>query len=161
MILREIYKRILERLAAVNLTASAASDLAGKPDAIRNMKRAIRDGARGGVSTSTIRALAPVLECSPEYLLHGLSEPPRDDGDQSALNEQQALTVRLVFQAFLGLVMEDRILQEQLKDPGHRAALARVAAQFASSRRVLEAAMGDEDTAIEAVRLALEIQREQ
>lgn len=64
-----ILERIEARLKVKNLSADAASKLAGKPDAIRNIKRAIKTGKRQGVSTATIRALAVTLECSPAWLL--------------------------------------------------------------------------------------------
>ncbi len=46
--------------------------LAGKPDAIRNLERAIeKNTGRSGISTATIKALAPVLETTPAWLLDG------------------------------------------------------------------------------------------
>ncbi len=159
MNLPDIYKRVLERLKVVGLTAAAASKLAGKPDAIRNMKRAIA-GGRLGVSTATIRELAPILKCTPEYLLHGVQAPSVSDAeDAPMLNAEQALAVRLVFQALLGLAMEDPVLRDKLKDPSYQAALSRIAAQYAASRIVHEAAARDEGTAIEAVRLAMRMQQ--
>lgn len=77
--LAAIYARITQRLDAVGLSASAASRLAGKPDAIRNLKRAIEDGrARAGVSTATIAAIAPVLQTTSAWLLDGSDDdtPP-------------------------------------------------------------------------------------
>lgn len=159
MNLPDIYKRVLERLKVVGLTAAAAGKLAGKRDAIRNIKRGVEKG-RLGVSTATIKALAPVLQCTPEYLLHGVQAPSVSDGeDAPMLNAEQALAVRLVFQALLGLAMEDPVPQDRLKDPSYQAALSRIASQYAASRIVHEAAARDEGKAIEAVRLAIKMQQ--
>ena len=71
--LNEIVKRIDERLVALGLSATAASVAAGlSEDAIRNMKRKVRDGVRAGVSTTTLAALAPVLQTDVEFLLRGV-----------------------------------------------------------------------------------------
>lgn len=71
MELSDVLARIELRLKATKLSADKASRLAGKPDAIRNMRRAIKDGVRVGVSTDTISALAPVLSANPAWLLTG------------------------------------------------------------------------------------------
>lgn len=72
MNLPEILARIETRLTAVGLKADAASKLAKKPDAIRNIRRAVKDkGNRAGVSTATIAALAVPLRCSASWLLTG------------------------------------------------------------------------------------------
>lgn len=76
MDLAEILKRVEQRLKELGLTAKGASALAGRPDAIRNLKRAVRDGGRQGISTATIAALAPVLEVSEEWLATGRSGEP-------------------------------------------------------------------------------------
>lgn len=52
----------------MGLKADAVSRQAGTPDAIRNMRRAVKEG-RDGVSTKTIAALAPVLKTTPAWLL--------------------------------------------------------------------------------------------
>lgn len=71
MDLPAILQRIEQRLNALNLTANVASQRAGKPDAIRNIRRAVRDNRRGGVTVTTLAALAPVLQTSPGWLLTG------------------------------------------------------------------------------------------
>lgn len=71
MHLADILSRIESRLKVVGLTARAASLAAGKPDAIRNLKRAVQSGQRQGVSTATLVALAPVLQTTVEWLLTG------------------------------------------------------------------------------------------
>ncbi len=48
---------------------------AKKPDAIRNLKRAVKNGDRRGVTTETLAALAPVLKTSAAWLLEGHGDP--------------------------------------------------------------------------------------
>lgn len=70
--LKDVLARIESRLAALKLSATAASKMAGlSEDAIRNMRRAVEKDERQGVSTSTIMALAPVLETTASWLLEG------------------------------------------------------------------------------------------
>ena len=75
MDLPAILRRIEHRLEVLGLSASAASLAAGKPDAIRNIRRAVASGTRKGVSTVTIAALAPALKTSPQWLLSGEGLP--------------------------------------------------------------------------------------
>lgn len=67
-----ILARIEQRLAEVGLSSTAASKKAGKPDAIRNIRRAVETGNRNGVSTVTLSALAPVLEATVAWLTTGV-----------------------------------------------------------------------------------------
>jgi SOS-response transcriptional repressor LexA len=78
MELREILARIERRLNAVGLSASAASKAAGKPDAIRNLQRAVEKDDRQGVSTATLNALAPVLKTTAVWLFAGAG--PEEEG---------------------------------------------------------------------------------
>jgi transcriptional regulator with XRE-family HTH domain len=71
MDLQQIYARIERRLQALGMSANAASKAAKKPDAIRNIKRAIDSGGRQGVSTSTLAALARVLKTTQAWLTDG------------------------------------------------------------------------------------------
>lgn len=72
MELKAILARVDARLEAVGLSESKASKDAGKPDAIRNMRRAVeKDEGRQGVSTATLNALAPVLQTTAVWLLAG------------------------------------------------------------------------------------------
>lgn len=71
MNLTEILARIEERLLVVGLKADAASKLAKKPDAIRNIRRAVKDDKRTGITTATVEALAGPLQCSVSWLLTG------------------------------------------------------------------------------------------
>jgi hypothetical protein len=70
MSLADVLTRVEKRLKVMQLSADAASTKAGKPDAIRNLKRAIKEGRRG-VSSTTIAALAEVLQTSSAWLLEG------------------------------------------------------------------------------------------
>jgi hypothetical protein len=71
MDLTAILRRIERRLKVVGLSESAASKRARKPDAIRNLRRAIADGRRSGITTTTLSALAPVLQTTAAWLLDG------------------------------------------------------------------------------------------
>jgi hypothetical protein len=73
MELKDVLARVESRLAAVGLSAHAASMAAKKPDAIRNLRRAVQNGERRGVTTETLAALAPVLETTASWLLEGVS----------------------------------------------------------------------------------------
>lgn len=71
MQLAAILDRIQSRLRALKMSANRASVLCGKAGAIRNLKRAIKDGNRQGISTATLDALAPVLQTTAEWLMTG------------------------------------------------------------------------------------------
>jgi SOS-response transcriptional repressor LexA len=73
MNLKEVLKRVDARLKATGQSQDGASKAAEKPDAIRNMRRALASG-RSGVSTKTIAALAPVLGVQVSWLLTGEGE---------------------------------------------------------------------------------------
>jgi phage repressor protein C with HTH and peptisase S24 domain len=75
MELEDILARVESRLEAVGLSAHAASLAAKKPDAIRNLKRAVKNGDRRGITTETLAALAPVLKTSAAWLLEGAGKP--------------------------------------------------------------------------------------
>lgn len=62
-------QRIERRLAAVELSADAASKKAGKPDAIRNLRRAVEEGSGRGIAVKTVQALAPVLRTTPSWII--------------------------------------------------------------------------------------------
>lgn len=73
VMLEDVVNRIEERLRAVGISATRASKQAGlSEDAIRNMKRALENNERKGVSTRTISALAPVLQTTTSWLLDGI-----------------------------------------------------------------------------------------
>lgn len=55
---------------ALGLSADGASKAAGKPDSIRNLRRAAKSGDRQGITTATLTALAPVLRTT-TWLLEG------------------------------------------------------------------------------------------
>ncbi len=75
MELEDILSRVESRLQALGLSAHAASLAAKKPDAIRNLKRAVKNGDRRGITTETLAALAPVLKTSASWLLEGVGDP--------------------------------------------------------------------------------------
>jgi SOS-response transcriptional repressor LexA len=82
--LRDVLERIEQRLAAVGLSATAASRVAGlSEDAIRNMRRAAKEDARQGVSTRTISALAPVLQTTAGWLMEGRG--PEELGEEASV----------------------------------------------------------------------------
>lgn len=91
MELPAILDRIEARLKAVGVSADAASSAAKKPDAIRNMRRAVKSGRRG-VNSETIAALAPVLLTTPSWLLEGAGE--ESAGDLRSEDVAALLTVR-------------------------------------------------------------------
>lgn len=74
MELEDVLVRIESRLKAVGLSAHAASLAARRPDAIRNLKRAVKNHDRRGVTTETLTALAPVLKTTAAWLLEGVGE---------------------------------------------------------------------------------------
>ncbi len=75
MDLEEVLTRIESRLSVLGLSAHAASLAAKRPDAIRNLKRAVKNGDRRGVTTETLMALAPVLKTTAAWLLEGVGDP--------------------------------------------------------------------------------------
>ncbi len=75
MDLEDVLTRIESRLTTLGLSAHAASLAAKKPDAIRNLKRAVKSGERRGVTTETLTALAPVLKTTAAWLLEGVGDP--------------------------------------------------------------------------------------
>lgn len=71
--LKDVLHRIEERLSALGISATAASRQAGlSEDAIRNIRRAVEKDDRQGVSTSTLEALAPILQTSVAWLVEGV-----------------------------------------------------------------------------------------
>ncbi len=75
MELEDVLARVESRLQALGLSAHAASLAAKKPDAIRNLRRAVKNGDRRGITTETLVALAPVLKTSAAWLLEGVGGP--------------------------------------------------------------------------------------
>jgi hypothetical protein len=82
MKLGDVLERVERRLSALKITANKASVMAGKPDAIRNLRRSIKQNRREGVSTSTITALAGVLRTTVSWLSEGSG--PEDLSNNSA-----------------------------------------------------------------------------
>lgn len=85
---RQILTRIDRRLRETGLSERAASLQAGlSADAIRSVRRQIKEGRQRGISSETLEKLAPVLATSPEWLLSemgpesGLIDPLTDDAE--------------------------------------------------------------------------------
>ena len=76
MQLKDVLSRIESRLTIVGLSAHAASLAARKPDAIRNLRRAVQNDDRRGVTTETLSALAPVLQTTAAWLMEGVGDTP-------------------------------------------------------------------------------------
>jgi phage repressor protein C with HTH and peptisase S24 domain len=74
-----ILTRIEQRLNSLDLTAHAASVAAQRPDAIRNLQRAVKNKDRRGITTDTLVALAPVLKTTAAWLLEGTGEQAQDE----------------------------------------------------------------------------------
>jgi phage repressor protein C with HTH and peptisase S24 domain len=71
MRLAEILQRIEGRLAELEMSEADAAKASGKSDAIRNIRRAVREGRDAGVSTQTLDALAAALKTTPAWLVSG------------------------------------------------------------------------------------------
>jgi SOS-response transcriptional repressor LexA len=79
--LADVLDRIDKRLKAVGMAESAAAVKAGLSNsAIRNLRRAVKEGREGGVSTKTLSALAPVLSTSVAWLSDGAGSETGDPG---------------------------------------------------------------------------------
>lgn len=88
MRLNEILMRIESRLVALKMSANRAAVLSGKSGAIRNLKKAIKDGNRLGISTATLEALAPVLKTTVGWLLTGHDGNQEDTAIEAAVDTQ-------------------------------------------------------------------------
>ena len=67
------------RRLALGLSDNAAQIAARKPGAISNLRAAVKNDGRSGISTATLRALAPILRARPEWLLTGEGEMDEAD----------------------------------------------------------------------------------
>ena len=77
MLLKDVLDRVESRLKALNMSAHAASMAAKKPDAVRNLRRAVQNGERRGITTDTLSALAPVLQTTASWLMEGTADVPQ------------------------------------------------------------------------------------
>ena len=84
MDLTDILERIDRRLADLNLSDNEAQIAARKPGAISNLRAAVKNGGRRGISTATLKALAPILRARPEWLLTGEGEMDEADAGRLA-----------------------------------------------------------------------------
>lgn len=86
-----ISARIRERLAKLNLSAHRASLDAGlSSDGIRNIQRAERDGKPYDPRSGTLAKLAPVLQTTEEWLMHGRGS--QDAPEDRMARARQALS---------------------------------------------------------------------
>jgi hypothetical protein len=69
--LKAIYARIEQRLKETGQNPTAASKAAGKPDAIRNIQRAVEEGGEGSIRLDTLLAIAKQLDAEPAWLIFG------------------------------------------------------------------------------------------
>lgn len=84
--LADILARIDKRLDALGLAESSAAEKAGLSNsAIRNLRRAVKEGRNGGVSTKTLAALAKTLGTSVAWLSDGVGSET-GDGSLSAID---------------------------------------------------------------------------
>lgn len=81
MDLKAILARIEQKAEELGTTPSAVAKAAGKPAAIQNMKRAIRDG-RPGVNVTTLVALGEILGVTASWLMEGTDNPPKAEPKQ-------------------------------------------------------------------------------
>ena len=86
MDLTAVLTNIEGRLAELGMSADKASRLAGRPDAIRNLRRAVRKG-KGGLTMATVAALARALKTTQEALLAPAATVPVDEVDAPRLRE--------------------------------------------------------------------------
>lgn len=99
---------ILTILAAKGETVDGAAKAAGVPDSIRNLKRAIGRGSKGGMSMPTLDKIAAYLKTTPAALL---SPPGGNSGEipddparlRALLIEQRELMDRLIAQTAVKL----------------------------------------------------------
>lgn len=101
--LKAIYARIEQRLYETGQNPTAASKAAGKPDAIRNIQRAIEEGGEGSVKLDTLLALAKQLEANPSWLIFGSDMP----GANQAINETDLNPYLDAFHSVLMMMVND------------------------------------------------------
>lgn len=77
MDLGSVLDRIERRLKVLGMSADAASRVARKPDAIRNIRRAVKSGQRQGVTVATLDALADALQTPRRWLHEGAGPEDR------------------------------------------------------------------------------------
>lgn len=99
--LKNILARIEQRLTATGQSATAASKAASKPDAIRNIQRAVEEGGDGSPKLDTLLALAEQLEADPRWLIFG--------GDKdTAVNDTDLKPYLDAFHSVLMMMVNDQ-----------------------------------------------------
>lgn len=139
MNLGEILNRIEDRLQATGLSADAASKLAKKPDAIRNLRRAVKENRRTGLSTSTVAALAEPLQCSAAWLLTG-EEPSAPRRGQAEFNEVRREYLEELFAELFRRIGASAQARADLADAAHQRVWAELFARLATMPQAQDAA---------------------
>jgi hypothetical protein len=93
MELSVILRNIERRLVSLGISADEAGRLAERPDAIRNIRRKVRNKAPGSLRADTLAALARALKTTPEDLMRPeiTPPPPSAPGMREYLLSQRAL----------------------------------------------------------------------
>ena len=109
MELAAILRRVEERLQVLGISAREVARRAGKPRVIPNLRRAVKDGTRAGISTGTLSALARALEVRQEWLLTGDGHAPAPPGGaEQGLPAAEAVTlISWVLQVACGLAPDE------------------------------------------------------
>jgi hypothetical protein len=107
-----ILNRIEKRLAAIGISAEAASKLAGKSEnLIGNMRKAVRNGRGYDPRSGSLDCLSRVLSTTPEWLQHGR-------GPEVVMADQE--TIAQVEQAKAkGRRTRPRVIFENIEGPFH------------------------------------------
>jgi transcriptional regulator with XRE-family HTH domain len=141
---RQKLKLSLERLSEdVGISTSQLSrfETGSRVPRVPEMERIAK---RLGVTVDELRGVEAKAEPKPNPI--------------QGLSEQQAYVVRLVVQAFLGLVMADPELRDRMQTQEYQAAVARIVSQYLRAQRLHEAIARDDEAALAAIQTALEFQ---
>lgn len=110
MDLTVILQRIEQRLAVLGLSPDAAARQAGVPDAIRNIRRAIRKG-KGGITAQTLSKLAKELQTTSAWLMGEETGGPIDELDIKRLRQELQLLLNRIAEVQLAIALRE---QEEL-----------------------------------------------
>lgn len=109
---KAILERIDRRLAAVGISAEAASKLAGRSEnLIGNMRKAARQGRHFDPRSGSLEALARVLNTTPEWLQYGR-------GPEVVMADQETIT-RIEEAKAKGRRPKRRVIFENIEGPFH------------------------------------------
>lgn len=138
---KAILGRIDKRLKALKAEGRNATDRSisleatGSPDTIRSIRRNLLAGSQRGISTETIRKLAPPLETSPEWLGNGIG--PEHSGEMEHIDSADVLPVAedSMVVAAVPLLGYVRAGAEAVYLPLHESELDRIPAPFGSTEK--------------------------